>query len=293
MAQRLEAQEARREAQSNHREIEAEIALIPDIDISDLHTHRDKLRGDANTFGSRRDALHLKLYQDKQKHDVLETDTNELLSANVKGRQLLCELNVAGDMERLFSESLKEMEEIELQKVSDLMNEIFLRMIGAVSGAENSGIIQRAEINAKYKIIVHGNSDNILNPSQDLNGASRRALTLAFIMALTKVSEVVAPNVIDTPLGMTSGYVKNSILKLACQYSTQLVLLLTHDEIKGCEDLIDEFGGSVTTVTNPAHYPKILINDPEVSDIRVIQCECNHRTSCTICERRESEENKS
>ena len=61
-------------------------------------------------------------------------------------------------------------------------------------------------------------------PDRDLNGASRRALTLAFILALTKVSEVEAPNIIDTPLGMMSGYVKRSVLMTAIRESSQLEL---------------------------------------------------------------------
>ncbi len=51
-----------------------------------------------------------------------------------------------------------------------------------------------------------------LGTDLDLNGASRRALTLAFILAFTRVSGVKAPNVIDTPLGMTSGIVKRAML---------------------------------------------------------------------------------
>jgi DNA sulfur modification protein DndD len=182
------------------------------------------------------------------------------------------------------------MKDVELRKVSDLMNTIFLRMIGSDETDSSTTIIKKAEITNTFRIIVHGASNNVLNPSQDLNGASRRALTIAFIMALTKVSQVIAPNVIDTPLGMTSGYVKNSILKLACQNSSQLIMFLTHDEIRGCEDLIDEFAGEITTITNPAHYPKILVNKPGVDDIRVVQCKCNHRESCTTCERRINEE---
>ena len=101
----------------------------------------------------------------------------------------------------------------ELSKVSSLMNEIFLEMIGA--DPEQGAIIKRAEISPDFDIIVYGPNERTLNPDRDLNGASRRALTLAFILALTKVSEVEAPNVIDTPLGMTSGYVKRSILRTA------------------------------------------------------------------------------
>ena len=97
-----------------------------------------------------------------------------------------------------------------------------------------------------------------LNPDRDLNGASRRALTLALILALTKISEVQAPNVIDTPLGMMSGYVKRSVLTTAVRESSQLILFLTRSEIADCEEILDAESGLVVTLTNPAHYPVML-----------------------------------
>ena len=121
--------------------------------------------------------------------------------------------------------------------------------------------------------------------NRDRNGASRRALTLAFILALTKVSEAEAPNVIDTPLGMTSGFVKRSILRTAVRESAQLILFLTHDEIAGCEEIIDDAAAVVFTLTNPAHYPKMLVNDPGVEERMVLRCDCDHKNECQICQR--------
>jgi len=164
------------------------------------------------------------------------------------------------------------------------MNSIFLEMIGA--DPEQGAIIRRAEISREFDIIVYGPNNRTLNPDRDLNGASRRALTLAFILALTKVSEVEAPNVIDTPLGMTSGFVKRSILRTAVRESAQLILFLTHDEIAGCEEIIDEAAGMVFTLTNPAHYPRMLVNDPGVVERKVIRCGCDHRSECQLCQRR-------
>ena len=164
------------------------------------------------------------------------------------------------------------------------MNGIFLEMIGA--DPEQGAIIRRAEISREFDIIVYGPNDRTLNPDRDLNGASRRALTLAFILALTKVSDVEAPNVIDTPLGMTSGFVKRSILRTAVRESAQLILFLTHDEIAGCDEIIDEAAGVVFTLTNPAHYPKMLVNDPRVVERKVLRCACDHRTVCERCQRR-------
>ena len=129
-----------------------------------------------------------------------------------------------------------------------------------------------------------------MDPSQDLNGASRRALTIAFILALAQVSEVEAPNVIDTPLGMMSGYVKQAVLQHASQHSGQLVLMLTHSEINECEDILDRRVGRIYTLTNPAHYPRILINDPGTEDSRLLVCDCDHRSHCSVCERREAPE---
>ena len=76
------------------------------------------------------------------------------------------------------------------------------------------------------------------------------------------------------------------LLRTAVRKSSQLVLFLTHDEIAGCEDIIDEAAGLVCTLTNPAHYPKMLVNDPGVKERKVLRCGCNHRRVCRICERR-------
>ena len=94
-----------------------------------------------------------------------------------------------------------------------------------------------------------------------------------------------APNVIDTPLGMTSGFVKRAILKSVIRESSQLILFLTRAEINSCEDIIDEYGGKVFTLTNPAHYPKILINDPGIDGLKILRCECTHREECDLCKR--------
>ena len=100
------------------------------------------------------------------------------------------------------------------------------------------------KISNKFDILVYGPNEHPLNTDTDLNGASRRALTIAFILALTKVSEVTAPNVIDTPLGMMDGFVKRSVLKTTIQESSQLILFLTRSEIKDCEDIIADEAGT-------------------------------------------------
>lgn len=267
--------------------LDEEIKKIPQQNLAQLRQVREEAKNQLSLCQSQLGMAHSQLEAKRKELTQYTEQRDKIIAGNEKGRQILCQFQVSEDLEKLLKLSLQQIKDIELAKVSELMNDIFLEMIGASPDSENqSAIIRKTEIDDNFIIVVHANSGNKLNPSLDLNGASRRALTIAFILALTKISGVEAPNVIDTPLGMTSGYVKNSILRLSCEHSSQLIMLLTHDEISGCEEVISKYAGKTSTFTNPAHYPLILVNDPKVNDIRVIQCECDHLSSCKICERR-------
>ncbi|MEX2345517.1 MAG: hypothetical protein WD604_07880 [Balneolaceae bacterium] len=265
------------------REIEAKIEKIPDIDINQIKKTRDEYNKQLR--GKRTDQVRLqtKIEQKEKELNDLKGKRKTLLEKNDKGRQVLSELEVANDLELVLKNALDTMKTREVKKVSFEMNRLFLEMIG--SDSSQRSVIKQTEISEDFQIVVFGEHDYPLDPSEDLNGASRRALTLSFILALTKICEVEAPNVIDTPLGMMSGFVKRSVLYNASKESSQLILLLTHSEIKDCEDIIDEKGGEVLTFTNPAHYPAILVNEPNVDNSRIIVCDCNHNKSCHLCER--------
>jgi DNA sulfur modification protein DndD len=193
--------------------------------------------------------------------------------------------DVANAIKTVFEKVVERLRNDELEKVSSEMNRIFLSMIGADSSNSDLGLIKEARLTEQFDIVVFGPNGHSLNPDQDLNGASRRAITLAFILALTKVSEVEAPNIIDTPLGMMAGYVKQSVLLRTIEEGSQVILFLTHDEINGVEEILDSRAGLVFTLTNVGHYPKMLANRPETQEAGVVRCNCNHRQCCEICER--------
>ena len=263
--------------------LEKKLESLPDTDIQGL---RETLRGYKNQsdrFLKKKTALEIELKHLRKEIKTLTKTRDSLLRQQKRGMRIRAKIDVTQDALKILKRARERITNEELQKVSDQMNSIFLEMIGA--DPEQGAIIQRAEISRQFDIVVYGPNDRTLNPDRDLNGASRRALTLAFILALTKVSEVEAPNVIDTPLGMTSGFVKQSILRTAVRESKQLILFLTHDEIYGCEDVIDEVAGVVYTLTNPAHYPKMLINNPGVVERKALRCPCDHRRSCELCKR--------
>ncbi len=266
-------------------DLENKIKNLPDVDIQQLQMTRDQYRKQASEAHDEVIRLDMKIEHINKELSKYEQDREKLLQKDSKGMAIISEFQITEDIQLILSNAIETIKTSEIKMVSDRMNHLFLNMIGSNS-SERSSIV-RTEIDPEFRISVYGMNDNSLDPSHDLNGASRRALTIAFILALTQISEVEAPNVIDTPLGMMSGYVKQSVLYHALQQSSQLILFLTHSEINGCEDIIDERAAHVFTLTNPAHYPLILVNDPNTERSGILQCHCNHHEHCEICVRRE------
>lgn len=273
------------------RRLEKEIEDLPDSDVPGLQRTLREYRRRRDEHLRKESELSTTLKVRRGESRDLELARDRLLKQREQGRQLLAEVDLVADVKQVFKAGRERMAGRELAKVSESMNRIFLEMIGAdpdrgMADPDEGLIVRRAEINDSFDIIVLGPQGRRLNADRDLNGAARRALTLAFILALAGVSGVSAPSVIDTPLGMASGYVRRSILRLAIRKSQQLILLLTHDEIVGCEEIIDEFAGNVVTLTNPAHFPVMLVNGPPTRRGGVLVCGCDHRKTCEICERR-------
>ena len=282
-SQRTQLEELSRSTGRRLRGLEAQIDDLPDVDIAGLRDTlrqqrrlRDKQMDRKSTASTLMSGLRREQGERKQEQD-------RLLRSEDKGKRVLAELEVTRDLELVLNRVIERVTTEELKNVSTKMNDIFLEMIGADN--DQGTLIRSAEISSDFDILVFGPHGRRLDPDRDLNGASRRALTFAFILALTRVSGVVAPNIIDTPLGMMSGYVKSSVLRTAIRESSQLILFLTPDEIRGCETTIDNLAGEIYTLTNTAHYPKMLAHRPSTLGQSVVRCECNHRETCEVCER--------
>ena len=264
--------------------LDVQLQEIGDTDIHALRTTKQGYIDQRNRLNDTHIEHERELERLRERHRSLTATHRNLINNQRRGRRILTRLDATDDISQILQNAYNRITNEELQNVSRSMNELFLQMIGA--DTEQRAIIQRAEISNKFDILVYGPNEYALNTDTDLNGASRRALTIAFILALTKVSEVTAPNVIDTPLGMMDGFVKRSVLKIAIQESSQLILFLTRSEIKDCEDIIADGAGCVITITNSAHYPKILVNDPHINEPQALRCECKDLGECRICQRR-------
>ena len=265
--------------------LEAELDQVPDADVDGLRRHRNECQGQRDRFNSLRSRFSNELANTRQELANERNRREALLRRQNTGQRLVAELEVAQDLENVLNNAYDRLTNEELAKVSSQMDSIFLDMI--VADREQRALVRRAEITKQFEIMVYGSQDLPLNPDIDLNGASRRALTLAFILALTKVSEVEAPNVIDTPLGMMSGLVKESVLTKAIKESSQLILFLTKSEIEGCQGILDANAARVMTLTNPAHYPTMLVNPPDGDLTGILRCDCDHNHACRTCQRKD------
>ena len=276
----------RRELGTLQASLDVQFQQVRDTDIDEVRRHRNFCRERRDHFNGLKIRFQQQLDQASQDLSNARNSQTALLRRHSAGQLLVAELEAASDLEAVLNSTYARLTDEELQKVSSSMNSMFLEMI--VADSQQSAIIKRAEITNQFEIMVYGSEDRPLNPEVDLNGASRRALTLAFILALTKVSEVEAPNVIDTPLGMMSGLVKESVLTTAIQESSQLILFLTKSEIEGCQSILDSNASRVMTLTNSSHYPRMLTHPRDEGQIGIVRCDCDHKGSCRVCQRKDT-----
>lgn len=197
---------------------------------------------------------------------------------------------ISDDLKTLVTETLAVLKNEHVQSVSDRMNSIFMDIVG--SSPELAGaVFHGAHLTESFDIVVQAGNQKTLDTDYEVNGASQRALTLAFVWALMDVSGTVAPRVIDTPLGMTAGGVKRRMVEaitapvLSDHPDYQVVLLLTRSEIRDIEPLLDDRTGRHLTLSCSKDYPADLVHDWGVSEPTILRCDCSHRQFCEVCER--------
>ena len=281
---RATLEDLRDEAGRRRQAVEAKIGQLPNVDIEQLYEQRRYNTEQRDRFNNEKTRLENDLENLNKGRNDLTRRHSQLARQQARTARVMADADVARDIQGVLENTYQRLTTEELGKVSDAMNAIFLEMIGA--DPQQNAIIREARISQDFEILVYGASNRPLNPDRDLNGASRRALTLAFILALTKVSDQEAPNVIDTPLATMSGYVKRSVLATTIRESYQLILFLTRSEIADCEDILDDQAAQVITLTNPGHYPVMLVNDFREGEVSVLRCQCNHRQECSKCQRK-------
>jgi DNA sulfur modification protein DndD len=270
------------------KECEEALRRLEDVDIDRLldALARDRVKRDE--FVGELRATELKLAECQQELDQLE-ERYQAAKAQVKvSADLQDRVDVADDLLRLVQRTLETLEGEYLSRASMRMNELFMKIAGSTPEVSRA-VFNEVRISPSYDIeVLSGGYGRTLDPDFEINGASKRALTLSFIWSLMEVADVSAPRIIDTPLGMTSGGVKRRFVDLLTEPSEhefQVVLLMTRSEIAGVESLIDERAGVVQTLSCSHQYPVDLVNDWGADTPAVRRCVCTHRQACYVCAR--------
>ncbi len=291
---RVAAQERYEVANRELQSVEAKLGDIDEEEIESKYQNEKFLQSSLRQKNHQLDRREAKFLELEERIKDLTRQQTRLRRADQKVAGLNAELSVLQDLDGIVGGALDDMHKTYLQRVSTRMNELFLDMIGA--DPSQGAIFQGAHITPDYSIVVETKDNRTLNPDHEVNGASQRALTFAFIWALTEVSGVVAPRVIDTPLGMMSGNVKRRVLTTVAaparenEIDRQVVLFLTQSEIANTEDIIDDRVGTIVTLTKTDDFPADLVNDPQPDRPEIRVCMCNHRQFCVACQRKNSGE---
>lgn len=286
--QRLAVNKRIENANRELKSVEGKLDQIDEEEIEQKRLHEKMLTSALRQKNSELDRAEASLKDTDQNLKELNQKQKELRRVDERMASLNAEKTVLNDLQQIVRGSLEEMQGTYLKRVSDRMNDLFLNMVGA--DPEQNAIFQGTHINNNYSIVVKTKDNRTLNPDYEVNGASQRALTFAFIWALTEVSGVVAPRVIDTPLGMMSGNVKRRVLEMVSKAAgedvdRQVVLFLTQSEISHTEDILDKRSGITYTLIKTDDYPADLMNDPKAQRPEVRLCHCTHREYCDQCQR--------
>ena len=275
-------------------EIEFQIKDIPDTDI-------EQVEQEYQLSKSTRQQISTDLSEKKRKlggHEAVAEKLNKEISSysakTKKAKEAMANVISAGDLLHVVNETLEDLQTEVISEVSEMMNKIFIEIIFGKEDKSNADEQDRLIVgsriqtndNQKYEIVVLGADGATLDIAQAVNGASRRALTLSFILALTLVSSKVAPLLIDTPLGMSAGHVRERMANAAIRYSSQLVLLITSSELFGVTELLEDSAGKHYTLTNTSYYPGDLKNKPKqtIKGIETLVCNCSPSEFCKTCE---------
>ena len=264
--------------------------LIDEERIRDLTNRLQSSRDKKSTYDRQRGQVEgninlLEVRLSQQQKVVSDAEKRETLND-----VLTHKVDISRDLLSLSQGILHRLESEHVHRVSKRMNQMFLDIEGADTSAEANlytGVSILPEI---YDVIIHTGEERTLNAANELNGANKRVLTLSLIWALMEVAEKEAPRIIDTPIGMTSGSLKERMVDLLTTPASkdvpyQIVLLLTRSEIRDIEHLLSERSGVITTLSCSKDYPMDLLNDWGVDYPVVHTCECDHTQFCDMCER--------
>ena len=199
--------------------------------------------------------------------------------ATIQGKQIE---ELSGRMNRLFAQMAANVSDEDFDEIQ--RNKATLKMIAEVGIRPVEGEADQFEIFA-----LNGRGRSM--PPIEINGASRRVLALAFVLAMCTESRTYAPLVADSLLNSMSGAVRRNTLRITAENSRQPILLLTGSDLEATTeiDTINKYADATYTLTGQwaaidAGGGGDVINWTVQRQVSLL-CQCDPREFCDICER--------
>ncbi len=282
------------------------------LDKIDIHQIQN-LRDEEATLASRLDRAQQDVGSLEQELKTIQSSREGIrgkLGAAQRRDAAAAESSAAQDLAALAAGVLEgAVSTLRISQVNDLserMNRLFRQMTanltdadfeGAEEGRQSVRMIDRVGVRPvedrqdRFEIFALNNRLRSMPPTE-INGASRRVLALAFVLALCEESRTHAPLVADSLLNSMSGAVRRNTLEMTVEKSEQPILLLTGADLEADAEveIVRRSAGAVYTLTgqwdaaNGDQQGDVLHQTSARRNVAVL-CPCGPREFCNVCER--------
>ena len=293
--------------------ISSKIALIR-IEIDRMEEENDhisksqvdglELKSHSDACNSERDRLKSKFHEMIEFKDKLQLDSTSInekiridAARTVENARLNGNMDDCKDLFCLLESTYISLNEKQIKEVGDRMSRIYKDIVsGAATGGQYEsevGVRTIINNNKYFQELYAKNNNGNDKPIAMMNGASRRALAIAFSLSLAECSNSKNPLVADSLLNVLSGSVLLKILNYLAdgQYVAQPIIFGTgqdflQDDIR---NLILARAGKCYTLTSQAAAGGDVVNRmPNSEQLEIIKCECDINHYCETCQRQNS-----
>jgi len=243
-----------------------------------------------------RDAL-ARLRGELEKYETERRSLQELIRTNagrsVQVKSLQAAARAAESVYAVLKSAYEHVERDQVEDVSKSMTVLFSEMVGKT----DAGLISHVGLRAmrttsglpEYELFAqYQNADK---PLKLINGASRRALSVAFVLALAEQTASRVPLVSDSLLHSTSGEVRRRLVEFLStgERVGQPIMFGTRSDFQAPEvrSVLEKFAGANFTLTAQSHVGVDVVRaDPDrMQSKQVSVCRCSPSEYCQVCER--------
>lgn len=239
------------------------------------------------------DRLQLELKELESQRRSFQEQIKAAAGKGEEAKRLQALASAAGLVNAILRRAYERLEIEQVKDVSKSMELIFSSIIGNAENALISSVgLRRCDTkgsSSEYELYAKSGDEEL--PLKLVNGASRRALSVAFVLALAEETNTRVPLVCDSLLHSTSGEVRRRLMEFLSSGERvgQPIVFGTRADFQdsGVRAAIERFAGATFTLTAQSQVGVDVVNaDPNrVQSKQVSVCKCAPGEFCEVCER--------